>query len=267
MGKKNTETKTFGDFLAGKGFYIVLFACVAVIGVSAWVLLFTGDEAGTDVDYAPVSVVNEPEDDIPAVLPSGYGSSVYVPITPQPTAPSTIPPTAPPKTASPTAAPKPPAPPKESNGESGHENSSGAKTLGELEFLWPVLGDVGMGYAVDELVYSKTMGDWRTHPAIDISGALGMKVTACADGVVESIATDDMLGTTVVIDHGFGLKSVYANLAGTPNVETGNKVALGAVVGSIGDTALGETGDVTHLHFAMTLNGEPCSPLDYLPKR
>jgi hypothetical protein len=44
---KKAFSKKVSDFLAGKGFYVVLFICVAVIGVSAWILLFTGNKPGT----------------------------------------------------------------------------------------------------------------------------------------------------------------------------------------------------------------------------
>ena len=41
--KRSFETK-LEKFLTGKGFYIVLFLCIAVIGESAWIMLFSGDE-------------------------------------------------------------------------------------------------------------------------------------------------------------------------------------------------------------------------------
>ena len=48
MENKNSFWKRLEHFIAGKGFYIALVACVAVIGVSGWVLLssgLTGNEA------------------------------------------------------------------------------------------------------------------------------------------------------------------------------------------------------------------------------
>ena len=40
---------------------------------------------------------------------------------------------------------------------------------------------------------------------------------------------------------------------------------MGQVIGSVGGTALGETNQVSHLHFAMTLDGISADPLAYLP--
>ena len=39
----------------------------------------------------------------------------------------------------------------------------------------------------------------------------------------------------------------------------------GDVIGAVGATALGEIGQGTHLHFAVTVDGVNVNPLDYLP--
>jgi murein DD-endopeptidase MepM/ murein hydrolase activator NlpD len=137
----------------------------------------------------------------------------------------------------------------------------------EPVFVWPLMGDIEVIYSVDELQYNKTMSDWRTHAGIDIAGTLGSKVVAAADGTVTDVKTDDLLGTTVTISHANGLKSIYANLAKTPVVKKGDKVAVGAVLGAIGDTAIGETNEAAHLHFAVTKDNLPSDPIKYLPKK
>ena len=139
-------------------------------------------------------------------------------------------------------------------------------SLPEL-FIWPVVGSVETPHSVEALVYSRTMADWRTHSGIDISTGLGGKVIAAADGTVEQVYTDEMYGMTVVIHHGGGLRSIYSNLAETPAVAVGESVGIGDTIGSVGQTALAEIGDVTHLHFEMTLDGETVDPNDYLPLR
>ena len=88
---------------------------------------------------------------------------------------------------------------------------------------------------------------------------------AAAKGTVAEVYEDDLLGTTVVIDHGEGLKSTYSNLAATPTVAAGDSVNMGDVIGSVGNTAIGETGEVIHLHFAMTKDGVSVDPAEYLP--
>ncbi len=256
MNKKKTFSQKVGQFLAGRGFYIVLFICTAVIGVSAWVLLFPSDnktrDAGeTYVDYS-----------------TGEEQNVFAPSTPAIEVPPATPTPVPTPAPSPIPSPSPTPENKPDNKPQGDENKSeisGPKSIGELKFARPLAGEVSLEFAIDTLVYSRTMGDWRTHKGVDIAGALGAKVLAACDGTVVDITQDDLLGTMVIIDHGFNLRSVYANLAARPAVGVGDRVSLGSVIGSIGNTALGEAGEVTHLHFEMILAGANVDPFDYIP--
>ena len=133
------------------------------------------------------------------------------------------------------------------------------------DFMWPVSGSVERAYTIEALAYDKTMADWRTHPGVDISAALGARVASAANGVVEAVYNHQMMGTTVVINHGGNLRSIYCNLAASPTVEPGDIVNMGDVIGAVGDTALAEIGDITHLHFQMTYEGKNISPGNYLP--
>ena len=117
----------------------------------------------------------------------------------------------------------------------------------------------------NKLAYDVTMKDWRTHDGIDISTDAGAVVRAAADGTVESIKQDDLYGTTVVIKHGGGIKTVYSNLAETPTVSEGDSVRAGDVIGSVGESALCEIGQPAHLHFAMSVDGVSVDPDSYLP--
>ena len=54
MSDKSKFVRAVDKFIGGKGFYIVLFACVAAVGVSAWVLLFTNPTGTDEEDYVPV---------------------------------------------------------------------------------------------------------------------------------------------------------------------------------------------------------------------
>lgn len=276
MSDKSNFSKKMEHFISGKGFYIVLSACIAVIGISAWVLVFYGgsSDAGSDGDYAAVmadasdvlSVPDVTEVVIPSVTDKNVSANeddavetanpVEIPEEPaqEPTEE---------QTEEPAEEQVPEAPDEHESGTQDSESSSSD----ELIFIWPVSGNVEVDYSPASLIYSKTMSDWRTHDGIDIAAQIGTKVMAVATGTVSSIENDDMYGTVVKIDHGDGLMSVYANLAATPTVKEGDSVTMGSVIGSVGDTALAEAGEVAHLHFAMTLNGDSVDPTDYLPKR
>ena len=177
--KKRPFVERIGDFMAGKGFYIVLFLCVAAIGISGYYLfssLNLGDGGNTAV-AGPIQVV---------VTPSPSQSA-----TPQPVKPSVSP---------------------------------------------------------------------------QASPSLGTEVLAVAAGTVASIEDDVLMGTTIVVDHGDGLKSVYANLAAIPSVQVGDAVQTGAVLGAVGDTAAAEAAKAPHLHFEMIRGDEPVDPASFLPQ-
>jgi len=129
-----------------------------------------------------------------------------------------------------------------------------------------VKGEVIADYSLEVLAYDETMGDWRTHSGLDIAASLGTEVLAVAAGTVASIEDDVLMGTTIVVDHGDGLKSVYANLAATPAVQVGDAVQTGAVLGAVGDTAAAEAAKAPHLHFEMIRGDEPVDPASFLPQ-
>ena len=267
MNDKKAFLRKIGDFLAGKGFYVVLLVCTAVIGISAWILLSAGNLK--DVPESDnVASVSQQADEAMTSDDSGISDALA---TDDAEANAEEPDELDEALASSSSGPsvEPTQEPQENN--ENEDTGSNAEDTSEvmakeLVFVWPIIGDIAVMYASDELVYNETMEDWRTHEGIDIAGMLGSKIMAAADGTVIDVYEDDLLGTTVVIDHGNGLESSYANLAKIPVVETGDQVAMGAVLGAIGNTAIGESSVVSHLHFAMTQDGEPVNPCDYLPK-
>jgi len=131
-------------------------------------------------------------------------------------------------------------------------------------YVWPVEGAVDRPFSLEVFAYDPTMGDWRTHDGLDIAADAGVAVGACAAGTVESVEDDDLLGVTVTIDHGAGLKSVYANLRDPASVDPGDPVEAGTVIGAVGATAIGESAGGSHLHFAMKEYGVPVDPANYL---
>lgn len=132
------------------------------------------------------------------------------------------------------------------------------------KLIYPVSGTIIKEFSVDNLVYSKTLGDWRTHEGIDIKAEIGTMVKAGGDGIVEDVYIDEEMGITVIIDHQNGMKSVYSNLSTDSMVHKGQEVKQGEVISGVGDTALYETGEVGHLHFEVLIDGEKVNPKDYL---
>ena len=127
----------------------------------------------------------------------------------------------------------------------------------------PLRGDVLTAFSMEELVYSPTLGDWRTHNGVDIAAQQGTTVLAASAGAVLSVTDDPLMGTTVVLEHDNGYQTTYANLQAKPNVEAGDPVSAGQIIGAVGTTAAAESGQ-PHLHFAVTKDGKAVDPNEYL---
>ena len=136
----------------------------------------------------------------------------------------------------------------------------------EKVYAVPVSGNVIKDYTMDLPVYSLTMNDYRVHNGVDIAAPLGSEVCAFCSGVIERIYYDPMMGQTVVINHGDGLKSEYQNLQITlpDGIEEGAEVRAGDIIGAVGETALIECAEVPHLHFTVKLDGKCSPPADYI---
>ena len=237
---KRTIGQRIGDFMAGQGFYIVLFLCVAAIGISGYFLFSTlSDPSGETPVVNPTQIVitNSPT---PSATPSPTPSASSVPVSPKPSAASSP---------SPSVSPSP------------IPSEASAPTA----FTWPVQGSIIGEFSLEVLAFDPTMGDWRVHSGIDIAASTGTVVNAIADGTVVDVFDDGLMGTTVVVDHGGGLTSSYSNLAATPTVSTGDKVSRGTPLGSVGGTAMAESALEAHLHLEMAQNDISVDPISYLP--
>ena len=268
MEKQRGFARSLEKFFAGKGFYIVLFLCVAVIGVSAWAMLIgTGTHVEDDGEsiaayegYSPVGPVIPPAErqvQVPNdAVREAPAATVQVAKPPQNTE-------APKQTEAPAVEPRAEATQAPANAEA----PAMASGVYSTSFVWPLVGETEIPYSASALIYNKTMADWRAHEGIDIAADLGAQVMAVSSGRVERLYTDDLYGVTLIIDHGGGLRSVYSNLAETPVVYEGSSVVTGEIIGAVGTTALAEAGEVTHLHLGMTQDGVSVDPAPYLPPR
>ena len=123
-------------------------------------------------------------------------------------------------------------------------------------WVWPLEGEIIGAFAPDSLVWSQTLGQWQTHPALDILGSPGEAVCACADGTVADAYRDSLWGNVVVIEHPDGGVSTYANLNTLSMAQVGEAVRAGDVIGSVGQSAPCEAELPWHLHFAYERDGE-----------
>ena len=242
----NSSGDRLVGFLSGKGFYIVLFLCAAVIGVSAW-MMAAGNET-MNKDALQTSVSNSENKRVETVI---------IPARPQKESPL-----------EPELEAEAPAVSDEGPAEVpapvDNIDSSTVEAAAPV-FAWPISGEVERGHSGDRLVFDVTMQDWRSHAGIDILAERGAVVQASCAGTVESVRQDDMLGTVVTIAHANGIRTVYANLEDSPAVSEGQQVEAGQAIGAVGRSALCEIGQPSHLHFAIRADGREVDPAAYLP--
>ncbi len=132
-----------------------------------------------------------------------------------------------------------------------------------IEFIAPVSGKVIEEYSGDDLVYNEALKDWRAHSGVDFEAKIGEDVKASAKGIIESVF-DSNMGRCVIIDHQNGFRTMYANLEETEKVKEGDEVMAGDVIGTVGNTALGDITDLEHVHFEMIKDGNNVNPVEYL---
>lgn len=142
--------------------------------------------------------------------------------------------------------------------------NNNAQEKQDIEFEWPVKGDILKAFSADNLLYSSTLQEWTVHNGIDIKADKTSIVCAAADGTIKSIKNDPRYGLSVVIEHENGFKTVYSNLLTSEFVVEGERVSKGQTIGTVGNSANFEVSDDSHLHFEMLKDGEYIDPTLYL---
>lgn len=128
----------------------------------------------------------------------------------------------------------------------------------------PLDGTTVTVFSMTELLYDTTMADWRTHDGIDVQAEEGAAVKTAAGGTVQSVTDDELMGTTVVIDHEGGYSTRYSSLQKDVPVTAGQQVAAGEVIGRVGTTSAAESRMGPHLHFSVSRDGAVIDPRDYV---
>jgi murein DD-endopeptidase MepM/ murein hydrolase activator NlpD len=111
--------------------------------------------------------------------------------------------------------------------------------------------------------YRKKEIDRQVHMGIDLASLVNSPVPASNRGVVVFAEPLGIYGRTVIIDHGFGLFSMYSHLSFIA-VKAGDSVSKGGNVGRTGRTGMAG-GD--HLHFSMLINDTFVNPVEWWDKK
>ena len=238
MPKGTGTMEHFKQFFKQKGLYL---ACLAVVfaATAAGVLALRSilnhvveltNTAQEEAPWQDDTTVNKPDttQPEPARTPAPASS-----VSPSPDAAS----------AAPEASPAPAA------------SAAPSVSAGGSSDFWR--GKVAAPYSGDELVYSATLGDWRTHNGVDVTAAAGTNVPAVRAGRVTLVDADALWGGVVEVSDAQGCVWRYCGVNGACVV--GEDVGAGDVVGTV--AAIPAEADLdAHVHLECLKDGAWVEP-------
>jgi murein DD-endopeptidase MepM/ murein hydrolase activator NlpD len=131
------------------------------------------------------------------------------------------------------------------------------KRLWRHSFVRPVDGPITSPFGLRRILNGQ---DRAPHNGVDIGAPLGAEVVACNAGIIVFAEELYLEGKTIIMDHGFGLYSIYMHLS-EMRVKEGDEVGIGQCIGLVG-----ATGRVTgpHLHWGIKLLKARVDPFSLL---
>lgn len=232
-------------FLRSRGFTLALLAClVAAAAAGVWAVRTVRDELKKSYDDL-TTPQEEPAPEPQLTLDPQEDDVWHQPVTDAAESAANV--------------PKPASSASSSGAQSGsglvHEPSalqgasSPASSSAAPASTQPVSGRVLNAYSGDELVYNKTLGDWRTHNGIDYAAHEGEAVPSPVDGSVVLAGADGSWGPVVAVKDSAGRVWRLCGVA-SPKVKEGDTVSAGQVLGTVGSVSC-ECAEESHLHLEV----------------
>jgi murein DD-endopeptidase MepM/ murein hydrolase activator NlpD len=134
----------------------------------------------------------------------------------------------------------------------------------QITFIVPCDGQVIKDYSGTSPVFSETLQDWRLHTGVDIRTENSENVFAAADGVVDDVYKDGLMGVSILIKHADGIYTLYQGLEENVKVLQRMEVKQGDIIGKTGLTAAEEEAEGRHLHFEIIMDGANADPHEYM---
>lgn len=154
-----------------------------------------------------------------------------------------------------------------SNIPDDNKPSAPTKQKIDVHFTSPLqFTKVGLDFtgAADHLfVWKQTLNEWSAHKAVDLHAEEGTEVKSMYDGTVLKATSTYGQGYYVTVDHGEGVVITYASLQDL-EVNAGDTVKQGDVLGYVSTTAECEYMEGPHLHLEVALNDKAVDPMPYV---
>lgn len=224
---RNSNGKVI-SFIKRNALYLILASCILAIGLSVMLVLLSGDstiDSGSVDDNPSVEKpIETPNDELPVEKPNDNDDTPV---------------------------------------DNPNDNID-TPVVTVVEFIVPVANASSISEYSEQMVFNSTLGRFTAHLAIDFFAPEGTEVLAVYGGTIESVETTLLQGTTITIDHGDGLKTVYNSIADGDLVSVGQTVNKGQVIGHVSVTNRQEYKEGAHLHFQVIEDGEIIDPIKYL---
>jgi len=124
-------------------------------------------------------------------------------------------------------------------------------------FIRPVEGEISTGFGLTRIINGRRRSQ---HTGVDLRAEEGTSILASNHGAVVLVDELFFSGKSVILDHGWGLYSMYFHLSEVL-VKEGDLVRPGAILGRVGSTGR-STGP--HLHWGIRINGARVDPFSLL---
>ncbi|MBQ9674169.1 MAG: M23 family metallopeptidase [Ruminococcus sp.] len=252
--KNRNENHKKRNSMANKvSFYVSLAICVTAIGLAVW---------STYTSYSEYKEKQQIIDNTSATQVNNAVTGVTVTKT-------TVPPTSQTNTVTETTLTETTQPTTTRPAETSTTSPQTSTTMSAVETMLQVPGSliypledakVSKGYSKDA-VYSKTMGDYRSHLGLDFSCTKNSKVLAMADGIVSDIYDDDRMGKVLIEDCGSFM--IYYSGLDKVKYKINDSLSQKDVIGNVG-TIPSESKDGIHLHVSVRVNGNYVDPLSVI---
>ena len=140
----------------------------------------------------------------------------------------------------------------------------GGRRASRAGFIWPVVGRVSSGFGMRGGGKTKSgrVRRGQFHNGIDIPMPKGSPILAAKSGVVVEAGAAWGYGQRVVVDHGNGVRTLYAHCSKLL-VKKGQRVVQGQRLATVGRTG---RATCNHLHFVVYVKGKARNPVEYLPR-
>ena len=134
-----------------------------------------------------------------------------------------------------------------------------------MNMFWPIPtdNDVLIPYSMEKAVYFETLDQYKYNPAMIISAEVGTPVCAVSAGKITKRYWDYETGWTYEMDLGGGFKAYYGQLDNMQKAED-TYIVAGDVLGYVANPTKYYSKEGSNLYFAMTKDGKPVYPKEYM---